>query len=200
MRSVFLFVALVAVATAGVILWAQHLAAPLSPLPAPVPPAQPAADRPLLPSEVDTTRTHIVIHKSRRLLCLLEGDDTLQCYACVFGPSPQGDKFRQGDGRTPEGEFSLRSKYPHDKWSHFLWIDYPNDESWRRFHARKAAGEIPAEAKIGGEIGIHGTPSGYGHMIPNQTDWTLGCISVTREAVEELYPLLPVGGKILILP
>jgi lipoprotein-anchoring transpeptidase ErfK/SrfK len=33
-----------------------------------------------------------------------------------------------------------------------------------------------------------------------QTDWTLGCIAVTDEEIEEIWELAPVGTKVEIRP
>ncbi len=145
-------------------------------------------------------RTRIVIDKSDYRLHLYEGDRLLRTYPMVLGFEPIGDKCREGDGRTPEGKFHIRTKYAHAKWSKFIWLDYPTDESWQRFNARKAAGEIPATASIGGDIGIHGVPEGRDEIIFDRQNWTLGCISLQRAHVDELYALIRTGTEILIQP
>ena len=113
------------------------------------------------PEQVDPSQTSLFIDKSDYRLYLLEAEDTLKWYPVVFGFNPVDDKMQEGDGCTPEGRFQLRSMYEHQKWERFLWIDYPTKESWKKFEARKSAGIIPEDASIGGEIGIHGVPSGY---------------------------------------
>jgi murein L,D-transpeptidase YafK len=149
---------------------------------------------------VDTMRTRIVIDKSDYTLKLYESDRLLRCYPVVLGPDPVHDKMREGDGCTPEGTFHVRTKYAHAKWSKFIWVDYPTAESWARFHRRQAAGEIAADATIGGEIGIHGTPEGREDLITNRQNWTLGCISLKRAHVDELYACIRTGTQIEILP
>ena len=94
----------------------------------------------------------------------------------------------QGDQCTPEGIFKVLSKYPHKSWSKFIWIDYPNAESWRKHNRAKQKGEIPKDAKIGGEIGIHGVPNGTDFLIDLKRNWTLGCIAMKNKDVNELYP------------
>lgn len=129
----------------------------------------------------------VLIDKSDYLVSVYHKDSLLITYPCVLGFNPTDDKRREGDGCTPEGTFKIRSKYPHRSWSYFIWIDYPNDDSWRKFKERKANGEIPADAKIGGEIGIHGVPDEADFAIDQGTNWTLGCISLKTSHIKDLY-------------
>lgn len=139
------------------------------------------------------------IDKSEYTLSVLYRDETLIVYPCVFGFNAIDDKAQEGDGCTPEGTFGLRDMYPHKSWKYFIWIDYPNKESWRRFERRKANGEIEASATIGGEIGIHGVPEGGDKMIENQTNWTLGCISLKNKHIMDLYQSLSKEVKVEIV-
>ena len=129
----------------------------------------------------------IFIDKSVYLLQVRHKDSVLITYPCVLGFNPTDDKHQEGDGCTPEGTFKIRSRYAHGSWSYFIWVDYPNDESWRRFKARKADGTLDASATIGGEIGIHGVPEGMDDLIDNGTNWTLGCISLKTAHITDLY-------------
>lgn len=148
---------------------------------------------------LESARTSILIEKSEYRLTLYLDTTAIKQYPCVFGFNPTDDKRMEGDGCTPEGKFKLRSIYPHDKWSRFMWVDYPTAESEEKHAASKAAGEIPASATIGGEIGIHGTPAGLGPMIDIKDNWTLGCISLKNRDVEELYENVQVGTPVEIL-
>ena len=38
-----------------------------------------------------------------------------------------------------------------------MWLDYPNNKNWQKFAQAKKAGRLPADADIGGDVGIHGT-------------------------------------------
>ncbi len=153
-----------------------------------------------LVDDVDTMRTRIVIDKSAYTLEVFEGQRRIRCFPVVLGFDPVHDKRREGDGCTPEGTFKVRTKYDHAKWRKFIWVDYPTDDSWRKFNARKAAGEIPANATIGGDIGIHGVPEGRDDLIEARNNWTLGCISLTRKHVDDLYGLIRTGTEIVIRP
>ncbi|MGV3636160.1 MAG: L,D-transpeptidase family protein [Flavobacteriales bacterium] len=130
------------------------------------------------------------VDKSERVFQVVVKERVVKSYPCVLGEAPVGDKYFQGDRRTPEGRFTFRSKRVHDKWHKFIWVDYPNAESWRRFKARQAAGEIPEGKDIGGEIGIHGVPEGRDHWITAGIDWTWGCIALRNADVDEIYPFI----------
>ncbi|MFN8278523.1 MAG: L,D-transpeptidase [Chitinophagales bacterium] len=137
------------------------------------------------------------IEKHAQRLMVLKGKQLIGTYHCVFGGNPVDDKQQQGDGCTPEGVFKVCGKYPHAKWQKFIWIDYPNQESKKRFSARKKAGTIPANAQIGGDIGIHGTPNDQ--WVRTGENWTLGCISLTSADIEAIYPLVSVGTTVEIV-
>ena len=147
---------------------------------------------------LDALELHV--DKSDRRLCVMRGTEALRCYAVVLGGAPEGDKRMQGDRRTPEGRFTFRDKYPHQEWHRFAWIDYPNAESRARFERRRASGEIPADADIGGEIGIHGVPEGMDVLITTGVDWTLGCIAMRNADMREVWNLVQDGTLIEIRP
>ncbi|KAB8153335.1 L,D-transpeptidase family protein [Kordia sp. TARA_039_SRF] len=140
----------------------------------------------------------ILIDKSDYTLSVISSDTLVKTYNVVFGGNPVDDKEKEGDQRTPEGEFGVRDKYPHRKWSKFIWIDYPNANSWKKFKQRKAAGVIKEGETIGGEVGIHGVPEGMNHLIDNRQNWTLGCISMKNNDVNEIYPYITDQTKITI--
>lgn len=137
-----------------------------------------------------STELSFHVDKSDRTFSVRVREQVLKTYPCVLGEAPVGDKFHQGDRRTPEGRFTFRSKRVHDKWHKFIWVDYPNAESWRRYRQRQAAGDIPAGKDIGGEIGIHGVPDGMDHWIMQGVDWTWGCIALRNADVDEIYPYI----------
>lgn len=142
----------------------------------------------------------IYIDKSDYYLAVKHADSVLIKYPCVFGFNAIDDKAMEGDGCTPEGHFGVRSMYAHKSWKYFIWIDYPNAESWKRFKQRKADGAIPSDATIGGEVGIHGVPEGMDSMIEDGTNWTLGCISLKNKHITDLYKSINQYTKIEIVP
>jgi murein L,D-transpeptidase YafK len=140
----------------------------------------------------------ILIDKSDYQLQIFTKDTLVKTYPVVFGGNPVDDKLRQGDSCTPEGVFYINSKYPHQSWSKFVWINYPTADSWKKHNKAKKDNIIRQNATIGGEIGIHGVPEGMDEMITTKTNWTLGCISLTNKDINEIYPFIDEKTKITI--
>ena len=154
----------------------------------------------LVDTPIDLSQTDILIEKSNYKLTLFYQDRPTKSYPIVLGGSPVGDKLREGDYKTPEGIFKVRDLYPHSQWSKFIWLDYPNQESWRKHLAAKKSGKIELSDTIGSEIGIHGVPKNNDSLIDRKTNWTWGCISLKNQDVDELYGAIQVGTTITIVP
>ena len=77
-------------------------------------------------------------------------------------------------------------------------LDYPTPDDIEKFNKRKEKGEIPANASIGGGIGIHGTWPHEDFVVDRFNNWTLGCISMKNEHVTEIYQFTGVGTKVTI--
>ena len=136
----------------------------------------------------------IVVDKSDRTLTLYRRGQALKTYAVTFGRQPSGRKEREGDDRTPEGQYVIDSRNVHSKYHIALHVSYPNAEDVRR---ARAAGVSP-----GGAIMIHGLRDdlrwlGRLHRFVN---WTHGCIAVTDEEIEEIARAVPNGTPITIRP
>jgi murein L,D-transpeptidase YafK len=142
---------------------------------------------------LDPGSIRFLVDKSDRRFEVRAHQRVLKSYPCVLGQVPEGDKMHQGDRRTPEGLFGFRSKRAHPQWHKFIWIDYRNAESWRRYRERKAKGLIPEGRGIGGEVGIHGVPDGMDHWVVQGADWTWGCIALRNADVDEIYPFIVPG-------
>ncbi|MBL7742484.1 MAG: L,D-transpeptidase [Chitinophagaceae bacterium] len=140
----------------------------------------------------------IIIDKSDYELSVYDDKGWYATYPVVFGNNSLDDKKVAGDKNTPEGNFRINSKRVHEKWYRFLAIDYPTKESWEKFNQRKQRGEIPASASIGGSIGIHGTWPNEDFVIDKYKNWTLGCISMKRDDVDEIYKFTPIGTRVTI--
>ena len=132
--------------------------------------------------------TVIVVHKLSRKLTLYRGTTPLKTYGIVLGNDPYNDKLCQGDTCTPEGVYRVLSKYPHQKWSYFILLDYPNTQNWLKFSRAKKAGKVAPDADIGGEVGIHGTEDPLANL--SGQNWTAGCISLLNQDLQEIYPLV----------
>jgi murein L,D-transpeptidase YafK len=151
---------------------------------------------PLLVVAAAETKTadRIVVEKSNRSMKLMRGDEVLKTYKVALGHQPVGAKQRAGDHKTPEGNYIIDSKNRQSRFHWALHISYPNTADRER--ARKL-GVDP-----GGNIEIHGLESKFAWMgsLHRGMDWTDGCIAVTNAEIEELWPMVPVGTPLQILP
>ena len=141
---------------------------------------------------------YLIIDKSDYELNVYDDKGWFATYPVVFGNNSLDDKKMEGDRCTPEGNFHIISKKIHNKWDRFIALDYPTKESYEKFRERKSRGEIPAGARIGGGVGIHGTWPNDDYIIDRYKNWTNGCISMKNKDVEDLYSYLPVGTSVTI--
>jgi murein L,D-transpeptidase YafK len=111
--------------------------------------------------------------------------------ALQLGPHPVGPKHFEGDGRTPEGHYTIDRGNPRSAYHLSLHISYP-DASDRAYAA--AAGRAP-----GGEIFLHGQPNAFG-PVRAPGDWTEGCIALTNSEIEEIWQRVGDGTPIDIEP
>lgn len=136
----------------------------------------------------------ILVEKAQRRLTLYRGTVALRSYRVALGRQPVGAKVREGDGRTPEGIYSIDRRNPASGYHLALHLSYP-DASDR---ARAAAlGVSP-----GGDVMIHGMRNGLGWLGPlhRLKDWTRGCIAVTDAEVDEIAQAAPDGTVVEIRP
>jgi len=131
--------------------------------------------------------TRILVYKAERKMYLMHGTKALKSYDVGLGFAPLGHKTREGDGRTPEGEYMIDRRNPNSQFHLSLGISYPNNND--RAHAKKL-GVSP-----GGDIFIHGRPKRY-RKAPD--DWTVGCIAVTNREMQEIYAMVKNGTPISI--
>ncbi len=156
----------------------------------------------VVPIRMDTARKDsisIVISKSSYVLVVKYRGKAIRVYKATFGPNPMLNKSMEGDRNTPEGIFRIASKNAASKYNKFLGLNYPNDSSYARFNRLKANGVLPASATIGGNVGIHGIWPGGDDLIKLSIGWTDGCIALANKDIEDLYSLISVGTKVLIL-
>ena len=142
-----------------------------------------------LPEKADS----ILILKKDHRMELLAGGKVIRTYKVALGQGGLAPKEREGDGRTPEGHYVIEAKYPN-KYHKGLRISYPNAED------RKRAAKLGVSP--GGSVLIHGLPNGQGWIgaAHRLYDWTLGCIAVTDEEIDEIYKLVAVGTPVEIRP
>jgi hypothetical protein len=136
----------------------------------------------------------IIVDKvSRKLYVYLKGSKKYE-FDAELGKNWVGDKRVKGDHATPEGMYKVTRKIDSGKTKYHkaLLLNYPNDEDLRSFKKEVASGNLPASAKIGGLIEIHGH-GGRG------TDWTEGCIALTDREMDVIYKVVKVGTPVTIV-
>jgi murein L,D-transpeptidase YafK len=147
----------------------------------------------------------IVVMKSKRRLELYSAGVVVRTYRVGLGLSPVDDKERQGDRRTPEGEFYVFTKNTKSAYYLSLGISYPNVEDADRglssklisraqhdviVKAIKRKGTPPQNTALGGDIYIHGNGAG--------SDWTWGCVALENKDIRELFDAVVVGTPVTI--
>src|SRR5271165_1475539 len=145
-------------------------------------------------SESAKLADRIVIEKGKRTMTLMSGGTVLKTYKVALGGQPVGAKQRMGDHKTPEGLYIVDQKKAASQFHRALHLSYPNARD--RENARKLG------ASPGGDVEIHGLGAKYGWVgaAHRQVDWTDGCIAVTNEEIDEIWPLVAVGTPVEIKP
>jgi murein L,D-transpeptidase YafK len=136
----------------------------------------------------------VVVRKAERKLLLMRGDEVLRTFRVALGLSPTGHKQREGDFRTPEGNYRLAGRRADSDFFLAIQVSYPGPDDLRR---ASADGVEP-----GGLIMIHGQPN-----YPNKPleyyktrDWTNGCIAVSNSDMVDIWLMTPDDTPIQILP
>ncbi len=151
---------------------------------------QAVAPRPLPPlvGEVD----RILVDKSDRTMSLIQDGRVVRTYPVGLGFAPEGDKNRQGDGRTPEGLFRIDRRNDRSRFHLSLGLDYPQPEDIAR--------AVEGGYSPGGDIFIHGQPPGIEGRRRLAGDWTDGCIAITNANMDEVWRVTPLGTEVEVVP
>ena len=136
----------------------------------------------------------ILVEKKLRTMSVYHQGKLLKTYKVALGFAPIGHKEQEGDGKTPEGIYSVSAKYPNSQFYKALQVSYPNANDQK--NARKKG------VSAGGEIMIHGLGKDFSWLgkLHVKNDWTLGCVAVTNEEIKEIYDAAANGTKIEIRP
>ncbi|MFV0492530.1 MAG: murein L,D-transpeptidase family protein [Pseudorhodobacter sp.] len=133
--------------------------------------------------------TQVIISKSDRRMYLLNDQKVLKSYDVGLGFAPEGHKQFEGDGKTPEGNYTIDRRNPNSNYHLSVGISYPNEQD-KAFAAEQ--GKPP-----GGDIFIHGNT---GYRPEYRGDWTAGCVAVTDREIEDIYAMVNDGTPIQIQP
>jgi murein L,D-transpeptidase YafK len=132
--------------------------------------------------------TRVEVHKSSRQLFLFHHGEVLDQFEIELGFAPEGHKTTEGDGRTPEGRYTIDRRNPNSEYYLSIGISYPNADDISQARTR---GVSP-----GGDIFIHGTTRPF----RGQNDWTAGCIAVSNRDMRRIYAMVQDGTTIDIFP
>jgi murein L,D-transpeptidase YafK len=142
-------------------------------------------------------------------------------YRIALGQSPEGHKIKQGDNKTPEGQYRIIEKtvgpfggaYGSFLGSRWMRLNYPNTwdaevglrknaiskSQFEQIEKANNEGREPLKTtKLGGGIGIHGWSGNWPETDRQNLTW--GCVSMEQEALEDLYRKVSKGCAVLIYP
>lgn len=137
----------------------------------------------------------IVVYKAERRMDVYHKKQHVKTYIICLGLEPEGNKNFEGDLRTPEGLYYINDRSRKSAYHANLGVSYPNlsDSLMARVYGRSP----------GGEIKLHGFPNKHRKDqewdILND-DWTLGCIAVSDNEIDELYEWVVMYCPIMIKP
>lgn len=162
----------------------------------------------------DYQKFNLYVDLESRTMYFRYGNTALKQYRISAGTKTDGgDKEKEGDFRTPRGEFYIctKVKYSPPKGylgSRWMLLSYPTIEDAERglkkglitlevYNDIKESvlkKEIPPQNTIlGSAIGIHG-----GARPGLLKDWTAGCIGMYDQDVEEIFEYVNVGTRVVI--
>ncbi|MBK8657737.1 MAG: L,D-transpeptidase family protein [Bacteroidetes bacterium] len=136
----------------------------------------------------------ICVIKAKREMVVFANGIIQKIYKIALGYNPEGKKMFEGDGKTPEGLYFINSKNKNSIYHKNLGISYPNtiDRANAAMHHKSP----------GGDIKIHGWPNCYTEEKAKflAPDWTIGCIAISNDEIDELFEATETNIPILIKP
>jgi murein L,D-transpeptidase YafK len=139
-----------------------------------------------------STAGRVVVLKSEHTMVLFRSDREICTYRVAIGRGGEGPKERQGDHKTPEGNYILDYKNPRSGFHRAIHISYPNASDRSRAAREGVAPD--------GDIMVHGIKNGFGWVgrLHRLVDWTDGCIALTNAETDQFCELVPEGTPIEI--
>ncbi len=136
----------------------------------------------------------VVIEKSARKLHLLQDGEPFRSFEIALGIRPIGDKTREGDFRTPEGDYVLDTRNQDSDYFLAIHVSYPNEID------RREANQLGVNP--GGAIMIHGQPNEptRSEAYYRTQDWTNGCIAVSNSDMIDIWLMTSENTPIEIRP
>lgn len=157
--------------------------------------------------EMTVSDPNIVVNKADRTLHLYDGEEIAVTMKIALGFTPEGHKQREGDGKTPEGDYAICTRNNRSRFYLSLGISYPNikdaqkaledniitQQQFEQIENAITSNKTPLwNTPLGGEIMIHGHGT--------RSDWTAGCIAVDDDDMDTLWANCPIGTPVTINP
>lgn len=136
----------------------------------------------------------VLIEKAARKLHLLANGKAFRTFEIALGIRPVGDKKKEGDFKTPEGEYLLGGRNQNSDFFLSIHVSYPNQAD--RSEAKQQGVEP------GGAIMIHGQPNEptRSEAYYRTQDWTNGCIAVSNSDMIDIWLMTGENTPIEIRP
>jgi murein L,D-transpeptidase YafK len=141
-----------------------------------------------------TVADKVLVEKGKRKLHLMKGGVAFRSFDIALGIRPVGDKEKEGDFKTPEGNYLLDARNPDSEYFLAIHVSYPDPID--RAEAR-SKGVDP-----GGAIMIHGQPNDptRSEAYYRTQDWTNGCIAVSNSDMIDIWLMTAENTPIEIRP
>jgi hypothetical protein len=134
----------------------------------------------------------LVVDKSAHTTYLIKGGLIVRKYDCDLGFNASRQKLFAGDAATPEGMYRVVKAKNGSRYYKALLLDYPSERDQRRFRENRRRGLVPADARIGGLIEIHGEGG-------RDVDWTEGCVALNNSDMDHLMRFAGEGTPVTIV-
>lgn len=154
---------------------------------------------------MDEKNILIRIYKGKRILELYGNNELIGSFKIAIGGEPIGDKYKEGDMRTPEGRYYICTRNDKSKYKLFLGLNYPSVEDAKRgfesglieeptfknLSSGIVNGKRPDwNTPLGGAVGIHG-----GGILG---DWTSGCIALSDYDIKIIWEYTKINTTVEI--
>jgi len=155
--------------------------------------------------KVKSEKTEIKVYKKDRILELYSDGELIGRFKIALGGSPDGNKKKEGDKKTPEGKYYICTRNGDSKFKLFLGLSYPdvkvaeigfsqgliNKDTYNKIElAQEFKNQPPWNTPLGGEVGIHGGGA--------NSDWTAGCIALSDEDIKIIWEYAPMKTPVEI--
>ncbi|HHJ40365.1 MAG TPA: murein L,D-transpeptidase [Methylothermaceae bacterium] len=153
---------------------------------------------------VDTKALTLYVKQGEKDLAVFEN--------IAIGRGGVTQQKRQGDNKTPLGEFHIGWVKENSRYHRFFGLNYPtipfvkygqnagliDNETFRSLLKANFEEAVPSQnTPLGGYIGIHGLGRADAR-IHGLFNWTRGCIALTNEQIDQLSQWVGKGTRVVI--